>query len=1006
MRLHRVELTGFGPFRETQTVDFDAFASAGIFLISGRTGAGKSSILDGVTFALYGGVPRYDTGEKRLRSDHCEPGDPTWVRLEFTVADRRLRVLRAPDYERPAKRGGGTTTEPARAELSELVGGEWVGLAARPRDVGILLDEILGLNQSQFQQVILLAQNRFSRFLLAGNAERQGLLRTLFDSHRFERYRAELEERRRTAEHELDLAGSRVTTLLQRAEATAAAADVAGESEAAGGTLADRIAALERAVERAAYRAESRERDRESADAVASSAAREHARLTELARAQAELARARALLQEHENEAPAIAEAAARLDAARAADQLRGTLAALDRAAAADDAAAAGLAAAEEAWTRLLDEGPIGDDPSGDDPADIAERLTGMLALWRAALAQEEALPALEAARADAAAAVGAAELELADLARRGDELPAELSALDAALEPLAETAGAVDALRAARDERRRRRAAAAEAETLAVTAAAAEAAYAAAAEAAAHAATGVAALLRRRLEGYAGELSSALVDGAPCPVCGSAEHPHPAPAGDEPVTDARFAEAERTRDRTAAEQARAADAAAAAREAYATARARAGGLDLERADGELADADAELATAESAATQRAQLVARRAELVAQERSLAAGVERAGAALAAAREREAVARERLDAAAEAVAIARGDTSSVGDRIRRAEGVRDTARRLTDARAEAARRAAERSEAAELLAAELAASVFDGIDAVRAAALDRDGQEALETRIREHDSALTATRRRLLELELELAGHGDEPADTAAAAAAAAAADIVRTAAIEAWRDARNLHESLRDALREIDEAHTSVAAQAARTEAVVRLADTVAGRAPNTMKMDLETFVLAAELEEIVAAANVRLAEMSSGRYTLLHSDARLARGAASGLGIEVMDAYTGRARPPQSLSGGESFLASLALALGLAEVVTARAGGVRLDTLFIDEGFGSLDAETLELAMRTLDELRAGGRTVGVISHVEAMQQQLSAQVRVEASAGGASTIVQDVQVAAPSAS
>lgn len=1001
MRLHRVELTGFGPFRETQTVDFDAFASAGIFLISGRTGAGKSSILDGVTFALYGGVPRYDTGEKRLRSDHCEPGDPTWVRLEFTVADRRLRVLRAPDYERPAKRGGGTTTEPARAELSELVGGEWVGLAARPRDVGILLDEILGLNQSQFQQVILLAQNRFSRFLLAGNAERQGLLRTLFDSRRFEQYRAELDERRRAAEHELDLAGSRVTTLLQRAEATAAAADVAGGSEADAGTLADRIAALERAVERAAYRAESRERDREAADVAASSAAREHARLTELARAQAELARSRALLQEHENEAPAIAEAAARLDAARAADRLRATLAALDRAVMADDAAAAGLAAAEEAWTRLLD-----DDPSGDDPADTAERLTGLLAVWRAALAQEEALPALEAARADAADAVRAAELELADLARRGDELPAELSALDAALEPLAEIAGAVDALRAARDERRDRRAAAADAETLAVTAAAADTAYAAAADAAAGAATAVAALLRRRLEGYAGELSSALVDGAPCPVCGSAEHPHPAPAGDEPVTDARFADAERTRDRTAAEQAQAGDAAAAAREAYSTARARAGGLDLERAEAELADADAELATAESAATQRAGLVARRAELVAQERSLAAAVERAGATLAAAREREAVARERLDAAAESVARARGDAPSVGDRIRQAEGVRDTARRLADARAEASRRAAERSEAAGLLAAGLAASVFDDVDAVRVAALDRDGQEALEARIREHDSALTATRRRLLELELELAGRDDEPADTAAAAAAAAAADIARTAAIEAERDARNLSLGLRDALREIDDAHAAVAAQTARTEAVVRLADTVAGRAPNTMKMDLETFVLAAELEEIVAAANVRLAEMSSGRYTLLHSDARLARGAASGLGIEVMDAYTGRARPPQSLSGGESFLASLALALGLAEVVTARAGGVRLDTLFIDEGFGSLDAETLELAMRTLDELRAGGRTVGVISHVEAMQQQLSAQVRVEASAGGASTIVQDVHVAAPSAS
>jgi len=179
--------------------------------------------------------------------------------------------------------------------------------------------------------------------------------------------------------------------------------------------------------------------------------------------------------------------------------------------------------------------------------------------------------------------------------------------------------------------------------------------------------------------------------------------------------------------------------------------------------------------------------------------------------------------------------------------------------------------------------------------------------------------------------------------------------------------------------------------------AVIRLADTVAGRAPNTRKMDLETFVLAAELEEIVAAANLRLREMSSGRYTLWHSDALQARGAASGLSLEVLDAHTGRLRSPQSLSGGETFLASLALALGLAEVVTSRAGGIRLDTLFVDEGFGSLDPETLELAMRTLDELRTGGRTVGVISHVEAMKEQLPAQLVVEATAEGPSRIVQD---------
>ncbi|MGB4777021.1 SbcC/MukB-like Walker B domain-containing protein, partial [Microbacterium sp.] len=212
------------------------------------------------------------------------------------------------------------------------------------------------------------------------------------------------------------------------------------------------------------------------------------------------------------------------------------------------------------------------------------------------------------------------------------------------------------------------------------------------------------------------------------------------------------------------------------------------------------------------------------------------------------------------------------------------------------------------------------------------------------------------------------------------------------------RDAVGVAQRLRDLLAQTEAAYVDVAGAADEAAVVTRLADTVAGRAPNTMKMDLETFVLAAELEEIVAAANLRLAEMSSGRYSLHHSDARAARGRASGLGIEVLDAQTGRLRSPQSLSGGETFLASLALALGLGEVVTSRAGGIRLDTLFVDEGFGSLDPETLELAMRTLDELRAGGRTVGVISHVEAMKEQIPAQLVVEATPQGPSVIHQDV--------
>ena len=159
---------------------------------------------------------------------------------------------------------------------------------------------------------------------------------------------------------------------------------------------------------------------------------------------------------------------------------------------------------------------------------------------------------------------------------------------------------------------------------------------------------------------------------------------------------------------------------------------------------------------------------------------------------------------------------------------------------------------------------------------------------------------------------------------------------------------------------------------------VTALADLVTGRGSNTLRMRLQSFVLAARLEQVAEVASRRLLEMSGDRYTFLHSDAQGRHGARGGLGLDVFDEYTGVRRPTKTLSGGESFMASLALALGLADVVTAESGGVQLDTLFVDEGFGSLDPQSLDAVMTVLDELRRGGRTVGVISHLEELRTRI----------------------------
>ncbi|MBT2445073.1 SMC family ATPase, partial [Streptomyces sp. ISL-36] len=219
MRLHRLAVTAFGPFGTTQEIDFDALSSAGLFLLHGPTGAGKTSVLDAVCYALYGAVPgaRQSPGAS-LRSDHAPAGTYTEVTLELTVGERRLEITRRPAQPRPKKRGGGFTTEKAQSWLREYDPGtgEWAGLSRSHQEIGEEITQLLGMSREQFCQVVLLPQGDFARFLRADAEARGKLLGRLFDTRRFAAVEERLADLRRAAEQQVREGDERLLALAHR----------------------------------------------------------------------------------------------------------------------------------------------------------------------------------------------------------------------------------------------------------------------------------------------------------------------------------------------------------------------------------------------------------------------------------------------------------------------------------------------------------------------------------------------------------------------------------------------------------------------------------------------------------------------------------------------------------------------------------------------------------------------------------------------------------------------
>lgn len=997
MRLHTLALSAFGPFPEEVHIDFDSVAEDGLFLIAGPTGAGKTSILDALTFALYGRVPGERNRAAAFRSHFAAPDTRTWVRLEFSARGRRWRVERSPAYERPSKRDRTKlVAERPTALLSVFEDGEWAGRARTMADVQAQIQEAIGLGADQFSKIILLPQGDFAAFLEADPREREPLLQKLFGTGVYEQVARVLEDRAkdgRTRIREISEARRYLAESVREEIGEPLPAALPHEP-----SIGDVMAVLSPARAVLRERLEVARTVCDLAQATAHTASAHAARVAERIEDRRRLRALEHLETAHAADSGVRTELRSRLDRARRAAAVVPTIGELSRAEAAHAHASETLRTAEahlgDARTAL---GPAVSVPTvgsaralharaaarrtalsaEQDLRTVQEQDTAELDARAAALtaldAELEALDTEDDALAPVRADAPQVERDAVDLGtareehRRANELLTRLTELDAGLRRAREE------LARARDVRDRSRAHHED-------------------------------LVTRRLAGIAGELAATLSADSPCPVCGSCVHPHPASPGDSPVTPADVENALGAWTTAAREY----EAAATSLRELETARAGTAGA--------LGDRTAETLAAEGAALEsRTCDLESRTEAVRTARSRTAALQEQRARLTDRKEIEARAVTSLRAT---IAERAGRLAALGadeedlrafralglelpDSLEDAGAMETAAGALVDA-LEALTRAREALTAAE--------QEVTARREARDAALEEQGFSRAE-------EVETATASDVHALESELRGQQDRAAriealrsegwwdrartDTASddrLAAARAEAEAVREKADRDCADARGRLAVAEEHLERLSARSTRfLTTEEPREGELTALRDDVAiaglvhATSPdNTKRMTLTSYALAALFADVAAHASERLVVMSAGRYRLVH-DVSIGKGEKkAGLGLRVFDAFTQETRDTRSLSGGEGFMASLALALGLADTVAGTRGGVELDSLFIDEGFGSLDPDALAEVMRVLDELRAGGRTVGVISHVQAMQQSIPAGITVRNSPTG----------------
>ncbi len=896
MRPTHLVLSAFGPYAGRTEIDMNALGDRGLYVITGDTGSGKTTIFDAIAYALYG----EPSGEVReagmLRSQYAPPAVPTYVEMDFQYRGQLYHVRRSPEYERQKARGSGTSRAPAEAELVFPDG----HIVTKNREVTRAVVDLLGLDRRQFAQIAMIAQGDFLKLLLAKTEDRSRIFREIFDTGRYqmlqERLRAEAADRRERYEElqkrlrqeteALSLPEGLEDEAIPRWIADCLEENQKRQAEAAVKTAeaGNRIAVLDRRI------------GKEKADALARAELRETRQW--LADNQEKLEQLRVHKEEEEAREPLYQQLLARLGAQKEKLPLyeeRGSLYLQDE-------------NARNEKSRLLDE----KQRKEKERDDLTLRL-------QKAKAELETLSLAQAEQAQMEAdarALQAREKELDLVIQRFNQYEMLKERLEKKQRQYRQAADKADQRRRYAD-----------------------------------------ALRRRFLDAQAGILAQTLIEGEKCPVCGSLHHPEPAALLPDAPDKETVEAAENASD----------EAGKAAQTLSAEAAALAGQIQTaeERIRESCAlDEAASYIAAETARNREeaARLAGRQAEL----------------------KRKQERRAELE----------GGIPKAQTRLQEAE------RRITELTMRMTRLAAEEDGRGERLAALNAQLQYGSAEEAERAVRN------LNEQLREMEQALSRARRDAEQMERQIA---EKRAVAASLEERLRGSETTNLAALE---DERNRMEESRSVLlqkqQDLQEKQRvfgraqktveSLLRESAETEAQYRwvraLSNTANGTIPGKDKIMLETYVQTAYFDRILRRANLRLMTMSGGQYELIRRGSAENQRSQSGLEMDVIDHYSGTRRSVKTLSGGESFKASLSLALGLSDEIQSAAGGIQLDTMFIDEGFGSLDEESLDQALRALQSLTEGKRLIGIISHVTELKERIDRQILVRKERSGGSTL------------